>query len=174
MKVVVFGPGKCSRQIGGIGQRLGRGLVESGHVVINGGYAGFMAAVSRGANKAGGKAVGVVIRGVGKPNRYLTRIVERPSLAKRQAELLDMGEAYIALPGGSGTSSEILDALNIEAKREKLSPGSPAKPIILLSADEAEWDRTLGWLHEAAGEAVAGLLLLAHTPEFAVWQLTAG
>ncbi len=173
MNVTVFGGGTCSDAVGAMAEELGRLLVQAGHTVVTGGYGGVMSWVSKGAREAGGDVIGVVIKGVSEPNMFISEVMVMDTYWQRLGALMEMGDAYIALPGGSGTSVELLAALHTQKAREKLMPGSPHKPVILLSADETDFDRTLGWLHEAAGEAVAGLLLLAHTPELAVSHLTA-
>jgi hypothetical protein len=89
-------------------ERLGAAFGAAGVAVCTGGYGGVMEAISKGAREAGAKATGVtIVGGWGEPNRYLTRVVERETLFARVETLIAEGDAYVALPGGTGTLLEI-------------------------------------------------------------------
>jgi uncharacterized protein (TIGR00730 family) len=90
---------------------LGRRLAQAGYVVATGGYAGTMEATSRGAKEAGGYAVGVTTSVFDKvrlgPNSYLDEEIKFPTLIQRLYHLVTLAEAWVALPGGIGTLSEV-------------------------------------------------------------------
>jgi uncharacterized protein (TIGR00730 family) len=92
-------------------QRVGGLLARGGATVLTGGYGGVMEAASRGAREAGGAAVGVVCDGWTErgrvPNAYLSACVGTADLHERTRELVDRADAYLVLPGKSGTLAEL-------------------------------------------------------------------
>lgn len=91
---------------------LGRLLAERGHTVLTGGYIGTMEAVSRGAKEAGGHVIGVTCsdierwRPVG-ANQWVMEEIKKESLIERLHTLIHESDAAFALPGGTGTLTEI-------------------------------------------------------------------
>ena len=95
--------------------RLGRLLAEAGYIVYTGGYAGVMEAVSRGVMESGGVAIGITVRPWAKlvqANPWITREVVASDLFARLRRLIE-SDAYVALPGGAGTLSEVALAWNL-------------------------------------------------------------
>lgn len=88
---------------------LGRDLAQAGWAIANGGYGGTMEAVSRGAREAGGYVIGVTCTAFDplSPNPWLSEERRKPSLFARLTEIIALGDAYVALPGGIGTLSEV-------------------------------------------------------------------
>ncbi len=87
---------------------LGKYLGDNGFDVCSGGYQGIMDAVSKGALEAGARAIGVTVDIFGAmPSKYLTQEIETDSLFERLNNLLGIGDAYIVLPGGTGTMLEL-------------------------------------------------------------------
>jgi len=87
---------------------VGRLLAARGHGVVNGGYGGTMAASARGARDAGGYSVGVTIEGAKwRPNGYLNESVGAASHLDRLLMLVELGERFVVLPGGTGTLLEL-------------------------------------------------------------------
>ena len=90
---------------------LGRLLAQAGYSVATGGYAGTMEAASRGAKEAGGFVIGVttaVFDGVRlRANPYLDEEIKFPTLFERLHHLVIFADAWVALPGGIGTLSEV-------------------------------------------------------------------
>ncbi|MGH2674521.1 MAG: LOG family protein [Actinomycetota bacterium] len=117
--------------------RLGTALGQAGVGVVNGGYGGIMAAVSRGALEAGGTVVGVTISSFSEEvpvNPWLTHEVEADDLFARLPLICD-AEAWVAFPGGVGTLSEVALCWNL-IQTESLSP----RPLIIVGE---RWDRAL-------------------------------
>ena len=88
-------------------EQLGGLLAAAGLAVVNGGYGGAMAAVSRGATLAGGIAIGLPVRTwAGTPNPYLTGA---HWVADHYAQLRAFQDcrALVAVEGGSGTLAEV-------------------------------------------------------------------
>ena len=87
---------------------LGGLLAAAGFVVCNGGYGGIMEATARGAKEAGGATIGVVA-GIfsTKPNSFIDRKIVTASLVERLMKLVELGDAYVVLRGGTGTLVEL-------------------------------------------------------------------
>jgi uncharacterized protein (TIGR00730 family) len=119
---------------------LGRLLAQQGYVVATGGYAGTMEAASRGAKEAGGHVIGVTtsifdpVR-LG-PNPYLDEEIKLPTLFQRLHYLVTLADAWVALPGGIGTLSEVALTWSLlqvgEVKHQ---------PFVLVGA---MWHKTIG------------------------------
>lgn len=87
---------------------LGKKLAEAGYRVCNGGYGGTMEASARGAKDAGGKTIGVVTEVFGtEANRYIDEKIVVKTHVERLLKLIELGNAYIVLRGGTGTLVEL-------------------------------------------------------------------
>jgi uncharacterized protein (TIGR00730 family) len=91
---------------------LGRLLAQRGHTVLTGGYIGTMEAVSRGAYEAGGHVIGVTCEDIENwrsvaPNQWIKEERRMKSLMDRLQVLIEDCDAALALPGGTGTLTEI-------------------------------------------------------------------
>jgi uncharacterized protein (TIGR00730 family) len=112
-------------------RHLGALLARQDLLVVTGGYGGVMEAASRGAREAGGGALGVVCDGWSErgrlPNAYLSERVGTPDLHERTRGLVERADAYVVLPGKSGTLAELtlLWALHRAGALEE-------RPIVLL------------------------------------------
>lgn len=108
---------------------LGTRVAERGWTLVNGGYGGSMEAGARGARARGGEVVAVACDLFRRrPNAFNTRVVSTPDLWARIRALLDLGDAYIALPGATGTLAEIGMAWEMTCK-EFIAP----RPLLLLA-----------------------------------------
>ncbi|MDQ7818196.1 MAG: LOG family protein [Melioribacteraceae bacterium] len=88
--------------------RLGKKLAETGLHVCSGGFQGIMDAVSKGATENGSEAVGVTLNIYNAtPSKYLTKEIRTQSLADRLNNLIEIGDAYVVLQGGTGTLVEL-------------------------------------------------------------------
>jgi uncharacterized protein (TIGR00730 family) len=117
-------------------------------VVYGGGRLGLMGALADAALAAGGQIIGVIPRGlVGRElaHRAVTelRIVE--SLHERKAQMAELADGFIALPGGLGTLEELAEV----ASWAQLELHN--KPIGLLG-HAGYWDSLLAWLDHAVAE----------------------
>ncbi|HLF26766.1 MAG TPA: LOG family protein [Anaerolineae bacterium] len=92
-------------------RRLGRLLAQAGYVVATGGYGGTMEGASRGAQEAGGHVIGVttsIFDAVRLScNPYVAEEIKFPTLFQRLHYLVTCADAWVALPGGIGTLSEV-------------------------------------------------------------------
>jgi len=108
--VTVFGSAmpKPDNSEYGTAYRLGELLGLNGFNIICGGYYGIMEAVSKGAHVYGAAATGITLRYVNnKPNPFLTRIIPCENLFERITKLIELGDAFIVLQGGTGTLLEL-------------------------------------------------------------------
>lgn len=107
---------------------VGRELAAAGFTVCNGGYGGTMEASARGAKDAGGTTVGVSFNSVGRtPNQWIDRVVPTSHLSERLLKLVELGDGYVVLKGGTGT------LLELACVWEFVNKGiMPVKPIVLL------------------------------------------
>lgn len=109
--------------------RLGSLLATRGFTVMSGGYSGVMEAVSLGAVRSGGEAVGVTMEIFGNlpPNRFLTREIRSRDFFERLSILASTASGFIALRGGMGTLTEVGLIWNMLQTNTM-----PPKPMILL------------------------------------------
>ncbi len=87
---------------------LGGLLAREGYGIANGGYGGLMAGTARGARDAGGHTLGVTCRiWPTRPNPWIIEEVRTDDYLGRLRTLAERGDAYIVLPGGTGTLAEL-------------------------------------------------------------------
>ena len=110
--------------------RLGKMLAEAGLTIANGGYGGTMLATAQGAREVGGHVIGVTCSAFksSKANEYVTREILTGSLDERLDTLIELGRAYVTLPGGTGTLLELAKVWELRNKGFL----KPNKPIILV------------------------------------------
>src|SRR6186997_470126 len=118
MRICVFcgaSPGNEARYVDAA-RAVGEGLAERGiGVVYGGGRVGLMGALADAALAAGGEVIGVIPQGLvdrelAHPGLTELRVVE--TLHERKAEMADLSDAFIALPGGLGTLEELTEVLS--------------------------------------------------------------
>lgn len=156
-------------------RRLGEKLATAGWGVATGAYSGTMEAVSRGAMEAGGHTIGIgcerieTYRGAVR-NQWVKEMRTYPTLRERAFELIRIGDALLALPGGVGTLSEIALSWSLLQTGEV-----DAKPLILIGP---AWERMLAEFEAHAGgyyeERDLRLLSFAPTIDTAVAALVEG
>jgi uncharacterized protein (TIGR00730 family) len=87
---------------------LGKELASSGFDICTGGFNGIMEAASKGAVEAGAEAIGVTVRlWGGKTNKYITKEVVCDTLFERINKLIELGDGFVVLQGGTGTLLEL-------------------------------------------------------------------
>ena len=108
--VTIFGssrprPGEAEYQTA---YELGIELANAGYIVCNGGYGGIMEASAKGVKKHGGTAIGVVTEPFGvNANPYIDKTIVTKTHVERLLKLVELGDAYIVLKGGTGTLLEL-------------------------------------------------------------------
>jgi uncharacterized protein (TIGR00730 family) len=125
--------------------KTGRLLAQAGFTIANGGYGGTMLAASKAATEAGGKTIGVTCSAFkgSTANEYTTREIVTDSLDERLDTLIKLGQAYVVLPGGTGTLLELAKVWElknkgfIEADKPIILVGRFWKPLVdLIAADD--------------------------------------
>ncbi len=87
---------------------LGKLLAKKGFNVCSGGYQGIMDAVSKGAKEYGAETIGITVNEWDStPSKYLTKEIKCSNLNERLGKLIESGDAYVILQGGTGTLLEL-------------------------------------------------------------------
>jgi uncharacterized protein (TIGR00730 family) len=130
--ITIFGTGRAKPGDAtyALAEETGRLLAEAGFTIANGGYGGTMLAAAKGASQVGGKTIGVTCSAFRSSvaNEYISRQIVTSSLDERLETLTELGQAYVVLPGGTGTLLELAKVWELKNKgflQER-------KPIILV------------------------------------------
>lgn len=95
---------------------LGTWVAQCGHTLVYGGSSiGLMGSVSRAALDAGGTVVGVEPRffiEMGVEQHDLSELIVVETMSERKAKMIELGDAFVALPGGMGTLEEISEIMS--------------------------------------------------------------
>jgi uncharacterized protein (TIGR00730 family) len=94
---------------------LGETLAEAGiELVYGGGHVGLMGSVADAALAAGGQVTGIMPKALVEreiAHTGLTRLHVVGSMHERKATMSELSEAFVALPGGTGTLEEFFEVL---------------------------------------------------------------
>lgn len=111
---------------------MGRAMAARGlTLVFGGGGTGLMGAVADAAMAAGGSVLGIIPKGFNTPALAHTHVTEMRvvgSMHERKALMAEMGDAFVALPGGFGTFEELFEILTWA------QIGLHARPVGVLNA----------------------------------------
>jgi uncharacterized protein (TIGR00730 family) len=125
---------------------LGAALGAAGvTIVYGGGSRGLMGTMADAAVDTGARVIGVVPRGLFAvedvhPGRI--EIVEVDDLLERKRIMIELSDAFVALPGGLGTLDELVEVVTWAQL------GLHDKPVFVLGA-EGYWDSLLAWVDRA-------------------------
>ena len=87
---------------------LGKKLALNGFDICTGGFNGIMEAASRGAVEGSGDAIGVTVDLWGRHiNKYITKEIKCSTLLERIDKLIELGDGFVVLQGGTGTLLEL-------------------------------------------------------------------
>jgi uncharacterized protein (TIGR00730 family) len=146
-------------------------LVQHGYGVITGGGPGIMEAGNRGANRAGGKSVGlnIYLPHEQKGNPYIDsdKLITFNYFFVRKVMFMKYSQGFIVMPGGFGTLDELFEAMTL-IQTNKIG----RFPIVLVG--KKYWADMLGWIRKtlvAEGmihEGDMNLFSLVDKPEDAV------
>ena len=110
-------------------QELGRWIGQSGNALVYGGSrSGLMGLLADSVLAAGGQVTGVEPRFFVEQelqHNGLTELIVTENMAQRKAKMIELGDAFIAFPGGTGTLEEIAEVMS------KVSLGQLDAPCIL-------------------------------------------
>ncbi len=95
-------------------EKVGSWIADHGHVLVYGGAScGTMGSLARGALSHHGTVIGIMPQFMvshGKLLEGLGETIVVPDMETRKQKMLELGEVYLAMPGGPGTLEEIADA----------------------------------------------------------------
>ena len=88
--------------------KIGKQLALNGFDICTGGFNGIMEAASKGAVEGGSEAIGVTVNlWNGRVNKYVTKEIVCQSLFERINKLIELGDGFVVLQGGTGTLLEL-------------------------------------------------------------------
>jgi len=91
-----------------IAYELGSLLAKNRFDVCSGGFLGIMEAVSKGAVENGAETTGIIVDHWGsEANKFVTREIKCNTLFERINKLIEAGDGYVILQGGTGTLLEL-------------------------------------------------------------------
>ena len=148
-------------------ERLGELIAADGRRLVYGdGGIGLMAAVARGALKAGGEVVGVIPQFMvdqGWNNADSTQTIVTQTMHERKATICNISDAMVALPGGIGTFEELLECLTWKQL------GLHHNPVVILNTD-CYYDKLLACIDLMVDEQMMRpihkeMFVVVNTPE---------
>lgn len=132
MRLCVFGGASDVEGYLELGEALGRAMARRGWgLVFGGGGHGLMGAAARGVRAGGGEIIGVAPRFFQRPGVLFhgcTELILTQTMAQRKTRMEELGDAFLALPGGVGTLEEFFEVLTLRQL------GRHEKPIAVLDA----------------------------------------
>jgi uncharacterized protein (TIGR00730 family) len=94
-----------------IAYNLGKKLALNGFDICTGGFNGIMEAASSGAVEGGAEAIGITVDLWGRhTNKYITKEIKCITLFERIDKLIELGDGFVVLQGGTGTLLELAAA----------------------------------------------------------------
>ena len=88
--------------------QLGKQLAQFGFDICTGGFNGIMEAASKGAVEGGAEAIGVTVNlWTAQKNRFVTKEIVCETLFERIDKLIELGDGFVVLQGGTGTLLEL-------------------------------------------------------------------
>lgn len=110
-------------------RQLGNWIGKSGHALVYGGSkSGLMGELAESVLLAGGEVTGVEPQffvDAGYVYDAITSLIITRDMSERKAKMIELGDAFIAFPGGTGTLEEIAEVMS------KVSLGHLDAPCIL-------------------------------------------
>lgn len=151
MNITVYlgaNPGNCP-EYARYAYELGQWIASHGHTLIYGGSrTGLMGQLADGALGQGGRVVGVEPRFFMEKelqHEGLSELIVTENMTERKKKMLELGDLFLAFPGGIGTLEEISEVMSLN-KLEMVS-----KPFAFLDY-EGYWQPMRTLLQEMAGE----------------------
>lgn len=174
MKICIFGASgnELDRAYFDAAYRLGELMAAGGHTLVyGGGSTGLMGACADGVKACGGRAVGIAPRYFDEADflrKDFGEFIFTDTMAERKTLMLDMAEAFIVLPGGTGTMDEFFETLTLKQL------GRQPKALVLL--DTLGYYKPLyallrGMVEKGfTGPSALEMIALCPTPEEALAQ----
>jgi len=159
MRVCVYGASSAAlnQEFYEAARELGCLLAREGHTLVFGGGAkGLMGAVAEGAHEQGGEIIGIVPKFFDLPGilfQHCSRMIFTETMRERKGLMDEMADAFVALPGGSGTYEELFEILTAKQL------GLHDRAVVLLNTRQY-YDPLENLLHHTIEEHFAGKRLL--------------
>ncbi|MGH7753369.1 MAG: TIGR00725 family protein [Gemmatimonadales bacterium] len=107
-RIAVVGGSRCTPEQARAAEDVGRLLAEAGAVLLCGGLTGVMTHAAKGARDAGGLTVGILPGSdANEANPYIRLALPTGMGEMRNALIVRMAQAVVAIGGGWGTLSEV-------------------------------------------------------------------
>lgn len=107
-------------------RELGTWIGESGNSLVYGGSkSGLMGEIAKSVLNAGGKVTGVEPEFFIEKNlqyEALTNIIITKDIPQRKKKMIELGDAFIAFPGGTGTLEEITEVMSMVSLKRINAP----------------------------------------------------
>jgi len=149
--ITIFGTSRARRGDSAymLAYQTGKLLAQAGFVIANGGYGGTMEAAAKGAAEVGGKIIGVTCSAFKSvANEFISREIVTASLDERLDTLIKLGQAYVVLPGGTGTLLELAKVWEfknkgfLQVRKPIILVGDFWKPLVdLIAMDDPDSSR---------------------------------
>ena len=118
MRITVYlgaNPG-TDEALGDAVRELGRWIGQSGNSLVYGGsHAGLMGELAESVLSSGGTVTGVepqFFLDMGLQYDAITELIVTKDMPERKTKMIELGEAFIAFPGGTGTLEEISEVMS--------------------------------------------------------------
>ena len=113
-------------RLGGAVRELGRWIGQNGHALVYGGSkSGLMGALAESVLAAGGHVTGVEPQffvDAGFVYDDIDELIVTRDMSERKAKMIELGDAFIAFPGGTGTLEEIAEVMSKVSLRHLDAP----------------------------------------------------
>lgn len=107
-------------------QELGMWIGTSGNALVYGGSkTGLMGKIAKSVLETGGKVVGVepqFFMDKGFQYEGLTQLIITKDMSERKSKMIELGDAFIAFPGGTGTLEEIAEVMSKVSLKQLNAP----------------------------------------------------
>lgn len=114
-------------------RELGNWIGENGQTLVYGGSkAGLMGDLAESVLLSGGKVIGVEPQffiDAGFEYNDITELIVTNDMSERKAKMIELGNAFITFPGGSGTLEEISEVIS------KVMLGHMSEPVMIYNLD---------------------------------------
>lgn len=113
-------------RLGGAVRELGRWIGQNGHALVYGGSkSGLMGALAESVLTAGGHVTGVEPQffvDAGFVYDDIDELIVTRDMSERKAKMIELGDAFIAFPGGTGTLEEISEIMSKVSLKQLAAP----------------------------------------------------
>lgn len=105
---------------------LGSWIAKEKHTLVyGGGRIGLMGALADSVIEGGGKVIGVIPEFLStkeQRHEFVSKMYTVETMAERKNKMVELGDVFVALPGGTGTLEEIVEAISLKHLRRHNDP----------------------------------------------------